>query len=232
MDNKLRELERAALSGDFDAAYRFYIHQLRSGVVRSRLSGPGQSYQEAVVDFEARNFNGPLKFTVSSETHIIVSVMQEPDEYGGLRRVPVYINGVPYRIYKNLYYYSDAEPWNWIFNDPESVQWARQEFQQSSTPHWRSWQDALDSDVSGSITRVPNNDPPTQSALRLVNEILPRVVSSWANQNPELLRKAGLADTNNNRIDLEGELQHIEQQAQELRDQIGRLVIDELRLQD
>lgn len=231
MDRQLQELARAAVAGDLEAAYRYYI--LKSKYIdRERLSGPGQAYQEDVVDFEARNFNGPLKFTAISETYVIVGPAQEPNSLGSLSIVPVYINGVPYRIRRHLYYYPDAEPYNWVFHDPEAVEKAKRTFQKSNVPYWHSWQNALDpSDVVGNVARIPNDSPPTQSALRLIDDIIPRVVASWANQNRELLRKSGLGHVNNEILDAEKKLLKVEEQAQQLREQIGRLVIDELRLQ-
>jgi hypothetical protein len=238
MDRRLRELERAAIAGDVDAAFQYYLHSSRSRTPRERIRG--EELPRDIVNLEMNNFNGPIELVVINETYIIVSPATEPDadEWRGRSELPVYINNVPYLIRRHFYYYPDAEPYNWIPHDPEDVAKAKDDFEDELRRRgvgtwmpWNTWQDVLGrGDIRGSFARVPNNQPPTASAHRIVDDALPRVVTSWANLNPEMLQKAGLTDTNNEILDVESTLDIIEEKARALRQQLGELVIDELRL--
>jgi len=228
MDDRLRELVRRAVGGDAEAAYRYYVLSSKSRVPREEMRGRPRD----VVNLEARNFNGPLEIVVISDTWIVVEPVQEENQYGRTV-VPVHINNVPYRIRSNFHYYPDAEPWNWIPYDPEMVGQTKIRFEalRGAGAHWNRWQDALiigDDDLS--INRIPGRDSGTSSAFRIAREILPRVVTAWANQNLEMLQTGGLIDVNNDILGVETALNEVEEQAAVLRQRLGELIIDELRL--
>ena len=56
------------------------------------------------------------------------------------------------------------------------------------------------------------------------------MVTAWANQNPEMLQAGGLLDVNNDILEVETALYEVEDRAAILRQRLGELVIDELRL--
>jgi hypothetical protein len=235
MDRRLRELERAALAGDVDAAFQYYLHSSRSRTPREKVKG--EELPRDIVNLEMNNFNGPIELTVMDESYIIVSPAKEPNEWGGNSALPVYINNVPYHIRRHFYYYPDAEPYNWIPYDPEDVAKAKSDFEDELRRRgegwmpWNTWQNVLGSgDIRGRFVRVPNDSPPTASAHRIVDDTLPRVVTAWANLNPKMLQKAGLIDTNNEILNVEDALNELEIKSKTLRQQLGELVIDELRL--
>lgn len=208
MDLRIRDLERRAINGDLEAAILLYSEQQRQG----RQRETSRRYPKAEVEFDHRNFSGALELTVISATEIYVSLTsrERTTGYAGIEYLPVLVNRVFYNIRARFYYYPGE---GWLAFD-EEVDKTRLYASRSTLR----------------MHRMPGHGDPTLRAQELTLEMLTQIVTQWVSENPELMRQGALLAINNEIIETASQMEKLQEQLRLLSEELGNLVIDELRL--
>lgn len=209
-DARLRELEREALAtGDPAVAYQAYVERRRAGIEPHEYVGFGEQI------FESRH--GPIRIALTEAGHVHVENRWYLGPGGTRQENPFFVNRVPILFSAHLYRFPDG---SWRPYHP-----TREE------DRWRRERDRGEYYTSRSDRPYEVRSTISDAAQKKLDRMVREAVNGWAqSQAGEVFSAAELGEVSRRIHSLEGDLEKLMGQVEEVRLKIGEAYLRELRV--
>jgi len=249
-DEEWREIEREVKSGDLGAAKRYAAYLRRRGELIRNLP----NIPPIPIEIQYSRIHGRLIIYPQSTTELL---FQTPDYLSEeiTTEQPLQINNVAYRFRGRYYFYEDL---GWTPHTPETVAHARghrsHDVAQEPVSYWLprpeyssgicvscdktgiksqfdlrtvAYRRSIDHGVFPEVGR-----PASAAAIRALNAYLIGIIPQWIGDHTEIMRQAQLVYLQRIKKRLNQRLLELYQEKDNLEQQLGQAIIEELNLED
>lgn len=219
MDQKFRELQRAAQGGDLDAATQYWRLQTRQGLYREKLKykdafilGP-EDFESCGVKFPKRVIPGDLEVRLFSDKEVLFG----PSTGWGINGIGVTIN------YLRMWYWTQEEVdkyWSarktggWANYEPEPEWWEYNPLSRGSG--------AFRTSYPGAVTGNPLSESQRKKLIESMTQILEKCVVGFMD--------AKKINVHNQIVAKEEQIKELYKQVAQKEREIAQLIIKELNI--